>query len=242
MPEKISDRLLTSFPLYAEDSYIKEFWGQVVKAGPKYVVLDKTAFYPESGGQPSDTGKINYKKREIEVRKVMKRGKDIFHYISEDIPTGIKVKGIIDWQPRLYNMRRHSAEHLLTGLFEDACAGPKVYSDLERLDFKPSNLNQEAVEQTRVRFNEIVDQNVPVKIYYTNRKELKIVGDERKTSFLSKIPRGVERIRMVDVSGHALTFCFGTHVKSTRELGHLVSLELVKHRKARKSVYFVLEL
>jgi Ser-tRNA(Ala) deacylase AlaX len=120
----------TSVPLYAEDSYLREFDALVVRSGPKFVILDRTAFYPESGGQPSDTGVLLHKGDEIGVRKVMKRGGDIYHYTTGDIPRGDSVHGVIDWEPPFFNMRRHSAEHLLTGLFEDAGAGPKVYSDL----------------------------------------------------------------------------------------------------------------
>ncbi|MGD2142094.1 MAG: alanyl-tRNA editing protein [Candidatus Bathyarchaeota archaeon] len=231
----------SSVPLYADDSYLREFEAEVVKAGPKFVILDRTAFYPESGGQPSDTGAIIYGGREIRVRKVMKRGWDIYHYTAENIPTGVSIIGVIDWEPRFFNMRRHSAEHLLTGLFEDAGAGPKVYSDLERLEFKPSNLNQETVDRVGAQFDEIVDQDLPVRIYYEDREELDVGGDERKREFLEKIPSRLERLRMVDISGHALTFCFGTHVRSTGELGHLASLELVEHRKLRKTVRFILE-
>jgi misacylated tRNA(Ala) deacylase len=231
----------SSDPLYVEDSYLKEFDARVVKAGPKFVILDRTAFYPESGGQPSDTGKINYAGGETSVRKVMKRGKDIYHYIDEDIPVGTEVHGTIDWEPRLWNMRRHSGEHLLTGLFEKRGSGPKVYSDLDRLDFKPSELDEEIVREVEAEFNDIINMDVPLRIYYTSREELDVEGDARKLEFLEKIPRNIDRLRMVDIPGHALTFCFGTHVGSTGEIGRLTKLELSKAKKGRKLVHFFLE-
>jgi len=141
-----ANEYFTSEPLYVEDSYLREFDAEVIKAGPKFVVLDRTAFYPESGGQPSDTGVIRWDGGETEVHKVLKRGRDIFHYLRMDIPVGTKVHGSIDWEARFNNMRRHSGEHLLTGLFEKEGSGPKVYSDLTKLEFKPSDLPEETGE------------------------------------------------------------------------------------------------
>ena len=230
-----------SEPLYVEDSHLKEFDARVVKAGPRFVILDRTAFYPESGGQPSDTGMIRYVGGEASVRKVLKRGRDIYHYLDGDIPVGMEVHGSIDWEPRHWNMRRHSAEHLLTGLFERRGSGPKVYSDLERLDFKPSELDEETVKEVEAEFNAIVDEDIPLRIYYTSREELDVEGDTRKLEFLEKIPRNIDRLRMVDIPGHALTFCFGTHVGSTGEIGRLTKLTFSKAKKGRKIIHFFLE-
>jgi misacylated tRNA(Ala) deacylase len=138
-------------------------------------------------------------------------------------------------------MRRHSGEHLLTGLFERRGSGPKVYSDLERLDFKPSELDEETVREVEVEFNAVVDEDIPLRIYYTSREELDVEGDTRKLEFLEKIPRNVDRLRMVDIPGHALTFCFGTHVESTGEIGRLTKLEFSTAKKGRKIVHFSLE-
>jgi misacylated tRNA(Ala) deacylase len=230
----------TSKPLYADDSYIREFRANVIKAGPRFVVLDRTAFYPESGGQPSDTGTLNVEGVAYPVRKVMKRGRDIFHYIDGNIPLASSVHGVIDWEPRFYNMRRHSAEHLLTGLFERVGSGPKVYSDLTRLEFKPSDLLAETLNQVETEFNDVVDENIPIRIYYISREELEYENDERKRGFLDKIPRTTDNLRMVEIPGHALTFCFGTHVDGTREIGHLSSMTFQEGRKKSRRITFTL--
>lgn len=233
-------RYNTSVPLYAEDSYLKAFDAEVVKAGPRFAVLDRTAFYPESGGQPSDTGVLSLGGEDVHVLKVMRRGRDIFHYLDRNVQMGSTVHGVIDWEQRYFNMRRHSAEHLLTGLFETAGSGPKVYSDLKRLEFKPSELDEEMTGVVEARFNEIVDEDVLISIYYADRDELEVGDDERKQAFLEKIPLDVDHLRMVDISGHALTFCFGTHVKSTAEIGHLAGIELKREKRGRRVVYFTL--
>ncbi len=232
--------LSTSKPLYADDSYMREFRAKVIKAGPRFVVLDRTAFYPESGGQPSDTGTLTVDGVEYQVLKVMKRGRDIFHYLDGNIPSASSVHGVIDWEPRFYNMRRHTAEHLLTGLFERAGSGPKVYSDLTSLEFKPSDLTSEAVNQVEAEFNGVVNEGLLVRTYYMSREELEDEDDERKRGFLDKIPRTIENLRMVEIPGHALTFCFGTHVGGTREIGHLDSMTLQEGRKGSRKVTFTL--
>jgi Ser-tRNA(Ala) deacylase AlaX len=230
-----------SEPLYVEDSYLREFDAEVTRSGPKFVVLDRTAFYPESGGQPSDTGVIRWEGGETEVHKVLKRGRDIFHYLRGDVPVGTEIHGSIDWEPRFYNMRRHSGEHLLTGLFEREGSGPKVYSDLTKLEFKPSNLTEEIVEKVGEEFDEIVEADIPLHIYYTSREDLAGEEDERKRSFLEKIPKAVDTLRMVEIPLYALTFCFGTHVRSTGDIGHLSELRFYAGKKGRKTVEFLLE-
>ena len=226
--------------LYVEDSYLREFDATVVRAGPRFVVLDRTTFYPEGGGQPTDHGTLEADGEKHSVVKVMTRGPQIFHYLDGDIPQGAEVHGVIDWERRYGYMRLHSGEHLLTGLFEAAGSGPKVFSSFTQLDFKPSPLDQETLEDVRRRFDEVVAMDIPVRIYYADRAQLDVGDDERKQSFLEKIPADVERLRMVEIGDHAHTFCMGTHVKRTGEIGRLKSLRLEPKKKRRKIVYFEL--
>lgn len=230
-----------SVPLYADDSHLTEFDGIVVKSGPKFVVLDRTAFYPDSGGQPTDVGVLRHAGGETRVVKVMKRGLEIYHYLDADIPSGARVHGVIDWPTRSWNMRRHSAEHLLTGLIEALGEPPKIFSDLEKLEYQPSNLSAEQVAAVGRRFDEIVAENVPVRVYYEDRAKIDASGDPRKISFLQKIPRSVERLRIVDIGNYASTFCFGTHVKSTMEIGRVAEIRLEDAKKGKKIVYFKLQ-
>ena len=227
--------------LYTDNPELKEFDATVTRTGPKFVVLDKTGFYPEGGGQPSDTGKLIVNGEEVRVIKVMKRGKQVFHYLSEDIAIGEKIHGVVDWDLRFKYMRLHSGEHLLTGLFEALGSGPKVFSSFSQLDFKPSEIDQEMVETVRRRFNEAIELDAPVDIYYTSREELDVGDDERKQSFLAKIPKNIETLRMVKIGPFAETFCMGTHVKSTGDIGKLKELRMESKKKRKKIVYFEFE-
>lgn len=227
--------------LYYEDSYIREFNAKVVRSGPKYAILDRTAFYPEGGGQPCDTGTLIYDSEEVEVFKVIKRGSYIYHYLRDDIPQGIEVKGKIDWNRRFWNMRRHSAEHLLTGLLEEEVDNPKNYSDLEKLEYRDPELDKRTVEKVGDLFNDIIDRDLEVRVYYKDRDEVDVEGDPRKEAFLEKIPSNVKRIRMVEIGGYASTFCMGTHVKSTSDIGYLKNIELEKGKNGRRVIHFALE-
>ena len=228
--------------LYIKDSYQTEFDAKVTRTGPRFVVLDKTAFYPEGGGQPSDTGKLIVDGEEIKVIKVMKRGDQVFHYLDKDIPMGTVVHGVINWDQRFEYMRLHSGEHLLTGLFEARGSGPKVFSSFSQLDFKPSELSEEILTEVWKKFDEIIDEDVPVDIYFTNRDELDVGDDIRKQSFLEKIPRDVHELRMVRIGKYAETFCMGTHVKRAGDIGKIKNLRLELKKKRKKIVYFELEL
>lgn len=227
--------------LYLEDSYLLEFEATVVRSGPKHAILDKTAFYPEGGGQPSDIGVLRFGNDLWKVNKVLKRGSEIFHYLDKDISQSIKIQCIVDSATRRWNMRRHSAEHLLTGLIEALGGPPKIYSDLERLEYQPSKLKQEQLNQIFIKFNEIIEQNLHVYVYFEDRAKINASDDPRKQSFLKKIPPNIEKLRMVDIGGYALTFCMGTHVKNTKEIGKLTSVNLVEGKKERKIVYFSLK-
>ncbi|OGD58032.1 hypothetical protein A3K78_00185 [Candidatus Bathyarchaeota archaeon RBG_13_52_12] len=230
-----------SVPLYVDDSHLTEFDATVVKSGPRFVVLDRTSFYPDSGGQPNDIGFLRHDGINVIVLKVMKRGLEIFHYLDSDIPMGSAVHGVVDWPTRSWNMRRHSAEHLITGLIEALGEPPKIFSDLERLEYQPSTLTEEQIRGVERRFDEVVDKNVLVRIHYEDRARIDASGDPRKILFLKKIPRSVDRLRIVDIGAYASTFCFGTHVKSTREIGHLVELRLEDAKKGKKVIHFRLE-
>ena len=230
-----------SLPLYVDDSYVREFDARVVRSGPKFVVLDITAFYPEGGGQPSDTGTLEAGGEKFKVLKAMKRGPQIFHYLDGDIPEGTKVKGAVDWDRRFTLMRLHSGEHLLTGLFEAENAGTKVFSSFSQLDFQPSAIDEATLKRVRERFDAVVNEDVLVTIYYTSREELDVGDDARKRSFLEKIPSNVQELRMVKIGGYAMTFCMGTHVRSTGDIGKLRGLRLEAKKNQRKIVYFELD-
>ena len=177
----------------------------------------------------------------MKVVKVMKRGPQVFHYLDKDVELGAEVHGVIDWDTRFKYMRLHSGEHLLTGLFESLGSGPKVFSSFSQLDFKPSEIDDAMVEEVHRKFDEIIEEDVPVEVYYTSREDLDVGEDERKQSFLEKIPKNIETLRMVKIGDYAETFCMGTHVASTGDIGKIKKLTMESKKKRKKIVYFEFE-
>ncbi len=99
-----------------EGNYIKEFNAAIIKTSDDYVILDQTAFYPEGGGQPSDTGIIRWEEKTSQVTHVTKKG-IIKHSIKgETPPIGTRVHAVIDWPTRYAHMRMHTAQHIISGV------------------------------------------------------------------------------------------------------------------------------
>ena len=109
---------------------------------------------------------------------------------------------------------------------------PKIFSDLEKLEYQPSSLTAEQIAAVGRRFDDIVDEDAPVHVYFEDRAKIDASGDPRKISFLQKIPRNVDRLRIVDIGTYASTFCFGTHVKNTAEIGK-VRVAKIEKKSAR---------
>ncbi|MHA2282741.1 MAG: alanine--tRNA ligase-related protein [Promethearchaeota archaeon] len=132
--------------LYLENSYLKEFKSQIIEITPKGVVLDKTAFYPESGGQVGDNGTLEIENRIINVTNTRLDKGRIIHEISNiEIQLGTEVKGKINWDYRYKLMRSHSAQHVISRWFQLNLEAETVSTQLKyeksRLDLHPLGKN-----------------------------------------------------------------------------------------------------
>ncbi len=212
-------------PLYYEDSYLKEFEAKVIGCENGNLILDRTAFYPEGGGQPSDRGKIIYGGKEYVVLDVQKYGGVIVHKIPGCIPRGEKIKGVIDWERRERLMRMHTAEHVLLSAARKVL-GKHVWQHGTQKDVYESRFDiahykgisrDEIKEIERVAMR-IITSNLKVDARFMNRREA-----EDKYGFVlyeGGVPPGKE-IRVVKIDGYDVEACGGTHVKRTGEIGFL---------------------
>ncbi len=204
-----------------EGNYIKEFDAEVVKSKDEYVVLDKTAFYPEGGGQPSDRGSLKWRDIECEVAHVVKKG-IIKHITKGQKPeVGEEVHGIIDWEKRYAHMKMHTAQHIISGVVFDGydarTVGNQIHADYSRVDFYPATFSDEDLKHMEERCNEIIQSNLPVKIYKEDRLTLeKRVNEERCN--LDLIPKSIGVLRIVEIEGFDVCPCAGTHVRNTSEI------------------------
>jgi len=224
---KVSDLPSTGM-LYYEDAYLREFEAKVLRViGGRYVVLDKTAFYPEGGGQPADYGALRFDGRSADVVDVQKVGNVIFHVMKDSVSvkSGSKVKGSIDWQRRSSLMKHHTATHVINGAARRVLgqhvwqAGSQKDVDKARLDISHfRRISLDEMHKIERLANEAVIANIPVQTMWLPRTEA-----ERKYGFRlyqgGAIPG--KEIRVVKTEGWEVEACGGTHLRNTGEIGFI---------------------
>ena len=212
--------------LYYNDSHRKEFEAEVLDCRPvkdKYeVVLDRTAFFPEGGGQYADTGYLD----DVEVLDVKEREDVIFHTTAAPLEIGRMVAGRIDWEQRFDRMQQHTGEHMVSGLihrrFGYDNVGFHLGSDYCTMDFNgPSP--REALKEIEQEANRAVFQNLDIQISYPSKKELK------ELEYRSKIEIDGQ-VRIVTVPGYDVCACCAPHVKRTGEIGLIKLVGMAKYK------------
>jgi len=228
--------------VYMKDCYVREFTAQVVKSGDDYVVLDKTAFYPEGGGQESDTGRLEWDGQRSNVLKVEKKG-EVIHRVDKVPLEGTFVAGFIDWEQRYARMRMHTAQHLVSWvamkLFGVRTVGNQIHTERSRIDFYPANFSDEDLDRIERESNKLIEKELDVKIYELPRHEaLKIVDPKRCD--LNRLPKSVKKLRIVEIDGTDWCPCAGTHVRNLIELGKVKILEKINKGKDKQRIVYTL--
>ena len=212
--------------LYYEDVYTKEFTATVLACREAkkgyHVVLDRSAFYPEGGGQPSDTGMLN----DVKVTEVHEKDGELLHYTAKTLEAGTQVTGKIDWERRFDLMQQHSGEHIVSGLVHEAYGydnvGFHMGSDVITIDFN-GPLDEAQMAQIERKANEKIWENSAVEITYPDKEELEKLPYRSKKELTGKV-------RIVRFPGADLCACCGTHVSHTGEIGMVKLLSVVKFR------------
>ncbi len=227
-----------------EANYVSEFQARVIKRKKDYIMLDRSAFYPEGGGQPSDTGRVEWEGGSADVTFVQKKGV-VKHVIKGD-PHSVpdEVTAYLDWDRRHAHMRMHTAQHLISAvvleLYGAHTVGNQLYADRSRIDFDRTRLTDDDMERVKVRFDELVDEAIPVSVYEMDRKDM----EERVKvgrAQLDLLPASITRLRVVEIEGYDLCPCAGTHVRNLSELGHLVPMGRESKGAQKERVHFTLE-
>ncbi len=227
--------------LYLKDCYLKEFDATVVSVKDgKYVVLDKTTFYPVGGGEPHDTGKILFNGEKYNVVFTGKFDGDINHEIDKGgLKVGDKVHGIIDWDRRYRLMRMHTSAHVLASIIHKETGalitGGNLGLEKSSDDFSLENFDREKFQGYVDKANEIVNQAKEVKIRFVPREE---------AIKLSKLAEGdykdYDELRLIEVDGIDIQPCGGCHLKNTSEIKGIKLVSLENKGKGRKRIYFTL--
>ncbi|MFQ5837294.1 MAG: alanyl-tRNA editing protein [Thermoplasmata archaeon] len=218
-----------------ELNYIEDFEARVVERGPNYVVLDRTAFYAEGGGQPSDTGRLEWEDGVARVTKVLKHRGAIRHFVEEVPPEG-RVTGKVDWERRYAHMRMHTAQHLLSGLvfekYRARTVGNQLYIDYSHVDFAPASFTKEDLQGIEEEFNDAANAGLPVTIFEEDRHVLEERIEEER-AIMDLIPKSVKRLRVIKIGEVDLCPCAGTHVRNTSEIGRM---RILRRRSKGKDV------
>jgi len=234
--------------LYMEDSYLKEFEAKVIKVTDDGIVLDKTAFYPQSGGQPTDTGKIIKDDKELEVEKVKKVEGDIVHFLKGDewksvIKEGDSIKGVINWDRRYLLMRMHTAAHVISTIFNKKAGalitGNQLDLDKSRIDFNLENFNREEILAYIGEANKLMADGQEVTISYLPREEA--LKDPELIKLASVLPPSVKELRIVKIGDIDRQCDGGTHVKNTSEVGEVEIINMENKGKNNRRVYYKLK-
>jgi alanyl-tRNA synthetase len=214
-------------PLYYQDQYMKQFEATVLKVIEKeFVVLDRTCFFPEGGGQPADSGHIKFDDKETEVVDVQKIGRVIVHKLKGPVPReGGFIKGTIDWNKRYSLMKNHTATHVIGGAARRVLGqhvwqfGTQKGVESSRLDISHyRRLTLEELQKIETLANDAILRNIQVDTAWMPRNEA-----ENQYSFRLYQGGAVpgKEIRVVKTGNWDVEACAGTHLKSTLEIGFL---------------------
>jgi alanyl-tRNA synthetase len=217
--------------LYYDDSFERDFTATVVSCEPALhagapawdVVLDCTAFYPSSGGQPHDLGRLG----EAHVLDVRDEDEEIVHVVDRPLEPG-GVTGCIDWTRRFDHMQQHTGQHLLSAMFQERFGRPTVSfhlgSEVCTIDLRGPEPSEEILQGAERAANQVIFEDRPVTVRYGTAERLAQVGVRKEVD-----RSGI--LRAIEIEGADLQPCGGTHVKRTAQIGMILVRRCFKIRQ-----------
>lgn len=216
--------------LYENDSYIKNFTATVIsceeKDGAFLVVLDKTAFFPEGGGQAADKGEIGG----IEVLDVQIKDDIIYHKLEKSLEIGSTVDCNIDWDTRFSRMQNHTGEHIVSGVIHRTFGynnvGFHMNDTLVTFDVD-GPLNDEQIREVEIKANQAIYGNKSIKAIYPTAEELPDYDYRSKLDI-------TEGVRLIEIEDTDLCACCAPHVAHTGEVGLIKIVSYIPYKKGTR--------
>ena len=229
--------------MYLDDSYLWSFSATVVQALENRAILDKTAFYPQSGGQPADTGILENGSEIFQVVGAEREENGIVHILDRPgLKPGDVVSGKIDSDRRYRFMRSHTACHILSAvIFQETGAkitGNQIEQSRSRVDFSLESFDKSRMMEYVEKANQIISDRRPVSTRIIPREEALAMPDLLR---LAMAVPDRDTIRVVEIEGIDRQACGGTHVKNTAEVGRIKMIKAENKGKANRRIYFSLE-
>lgn len=210
--------------LYDLDAYCKTFSATVLECNPGEngfdIVLDRTAFFPEGGGQYGDIGTLDG----IPVTDTQIRDGKIYHRTPAPLSVGSTVKGVLDWDERFRRMQSHSGEHILSGIVHSTLGYDNVgfhLSDGEMTVDYNGTFSLDDLNRVELLANKTIWENRKITPYYPSEDELKILQYRSKKEL-------TEAVRIVAVDGVDVCACCAPHVKTTGEIGGIYVVDAIR--------------
>ncbi|MBQ5952129.1 MAG: alanyl-tRNA editing protein [Lachnospiraceae bacterium] len=212
--------------LYEQDAYLREFFATVLEAregkkGPE-VRLDRTAFYPEGGGQPFDTGCLGA----AAVLEVHEREGEIWHLLDRALGAGAYVRGVIDWERRFDHMQQHSGEHIVSGMicarYHCSNVGFHLGREVVEIDFDAA-IPEADLEEIENAANRYLWEDHEFEEFYPSPEELAVLEYRSKKALEGEV-------RIARWPGADTCACCGTHVHRSGEVGQVLFLSSMKNR------------
>jgi alanyl-tRNA synthetase len=201
--------------LYYDNPYQVEFKANVIGRetfeNKPALILDQTCFYPESGGQPADKGRING----VKILDVLEKGSEILHIMQSEVVSD-QVNGVIEWDTRFDHMQQHSGQHILSQCFDTLFDAKTLSFHLglkaSTIEIDLRDITEDEVEKVETLANEVVFQDEEICTYITPEEMIEQVP-------LRKPPQKTGHIRVVQISDFDYSACGGTHPNKTGEIG-----------------------
>ncbi len=225
---------LTEERLYFHDSYLTEFEAAVIERtrleGAPAVVLDRTAFYPEGGGQPADRGTLDG----VPVVNVQVIDGRVFHVLAGELRAD-RVRGAVDWARRWDHMQQHTGQHILSqaciAVAEAETVAFHLGEEASTIDLNRIGLSEATLSAVEQAANRVVWKNRPVRARFVTSEELSSLP-------LRRPPQMRKNVRIVEIEGFDWSACGGTHVRATGEVG-LIKITRVERRGEETRVTFL---
>ncbi len=225
---------LTEERLYFHDSYLTEFEAAVIERtrleGAPAVVLDRTAFYPEGGGQPADRGTLDG----VPVVNVQVIDGRVFHVLAGELRAD-RVRGAVDWARRWDHMQQHTGQHILSqaciAVAEAETVAFHLGEEASTIDLNRTGLSEATLSAVEQAANRVVWENRPVRARFVTSEELSALP-------LRRPPQVHKPVRIVEIEGFDWSACGGTHVRATGEVG-LIKITRVERRGGETRVTFL---
>lgn len=212
--------------LFYEDTHLNEFDATVISCQPDgdtyKVVLDRTAFFPEGGGQYGDIGFLN----DVKVIDTKEKAGIVYHRTTAPLNEGEAVHGKLDWEVRFERMQQHSAEHIISGIVHNRFGydnvGFHLGEDYCTMDFN-GPITKEQLKEIEIEANEAVFKDLDIQTLTPSKEELKDMVYRSKIEIEGQV-------RIINIPGYDTCACCAPHLTKTGEIGLIKLVDMANYK------------